>query len=45
MNPNPEFPTAVSIRDAEAISGFEEIDCEVPSSLGVMTPANSSFQR
>jgi seryl-tRNA synthetase len=28
MNPNLEFPTAVSTRDAEAINGFEEIDSE-----------------
>jgi hypothetical protein len=28
MNPNPEFPTAVSTRDADAINGFEEIDSE-----------------
>ena len=26
MNPSPEFPTAVSTRDAAAISRFEETD-------------------
>jgi hypothetical protein len=28
MNPNPEFPTAVSTRNAEAINRFEELDRE-----------------